>query len=167
VKGTRNAVTDETAEDRLARRQQITDDIVRRTGIDEAMIRVLVSTFYGRVRQDDLIGPIFNEKVEDWDAHIEKLCAFWSSVALLSGRYHGQPMRVHLPLPIGDAHFERWLGIFEATAAEICPPAAASHFVQRARQIADSLLLGVRAQRGEIIAPRWASTAPAGSKADA
>jgi hemoglobin len=150
-------VTEETAEDHLARRKRITADIVLRTGIDDTMIHALVTTFYERVCRDDLIGPIFAEKVRDWDAHIEKLCAFWSSVALLSGRYHGQPMRMHLPLPIDEAHIARWLEIFEATATEICPPAAASHFVQRARQIADSLLLGIRAQRGEITAPRWAS----------
>lgn len=151
-------MTEETTEEHLARRRRTTDEIARRTGIDEPMIRTLVSTFYGRVRRDDLIGPIFEEKISDWDAHIEKLCAFWSSVALLSGRYHGQPMRMHLPLPIAEAHFQRWLAIFEATAAETCPPAAAAHFTHRARQIADSLLLGIRAQRGEFAAPLWAKT---------
>jgi hemoglobin len=75
-------------------------------------------------------------------------------------------MRMHLPLPIDENHFERWLGIFEATAGEVCPPAAAAHFVQRARQIGDSLLLGIRAQRGEFVAPRWTPTSSAGPEAD-
>ena len=44
------------------------------------------------------------------------LCAFWSSVALMSGRYHGQPMVAHLPLPIDTPHFDRWLEIFAETA---------------------------------------------------
>jgi hemoglobin len=78
------------------------------------------------------------------------MTAFWSSVALMSGRYHGNPMQKHQPLPIGPAHFAHWLEIFEATARELCPPAAAEHFIIRARRIADSLLHGVAAARGEL-----------------
>ena len=33
-------------------------------------IQLLVNTFYGRVQQDDLIGPIFNERLAGkWDYH--------------------------------------------------------------------------------------------------
>lgn len=126
-------------------RQQIIADIVSRTGIDEPMIETLVRTFYARVRHDPLIGPVFEAQVKDWDAHISRLCAFWSSVALMSGRYHGQPMAVHLPLPIDTAHFDRWLEVFAATTREVCPPAAAAHFLERAARIADSLELGIAA----------------------
>jgi hemoglobin len=131
-------------------RQLIIDDIVERTGIDDAMIENLVRTFYGRVRHDPLIGPVFESKVEDWEAHIGRLCTFWSSVALMSGRYHGQPMGMHLPLPIDTPHFDRWLEIFAETARDVCPPAAADHFLERAARIADSLELGIAAQKGEI-----------------
>jgi hemoglobin len=130
--------------------QRIVEDIVARTGIDEAMIEKLVRTFYGRVRRDPLIGPVFESRVEDWDAHIARLCDFWSSVALMSGRYQGRPMAAHLPLPVGTAHFDRWLELFAATAREVCPPAAAEHFLERAQRIADSLELGIAASRGEI-----------------
>jgi hemoglobin len=131
-------------------RDQIIEDIVARTGIDEAMIEQLVRTFYGRVRRDPLIGPVFESRVTDWEEHIQRLCRFWSSVALMSGRYHGQPMSVHLPLPVDAAHFDRWLEIFAATAQELCPPAAAAYFLERASRIADSLELGIAAQKGEI-----------------
>ncbi|MCW3473189.1 group III truncated hemoglobin [Limobrevibacterium gyesilva] len=132
------------------RRARITQGIMQRTGIDETMIAELVSIFYARVQLDPLLAPIFAEKVEDWDQHIEKLKAFWSSVALMSGRYHGQPMQAHLPLRIDASHFERWLDLFETTAEEVCPPAAAAHFMDRARRIADSLELGIASQRGEM-----------------
>jgi hemoglobin len=59
-------------------------------------------------------------------------------------------MAAHLPLPVDTAHFNRWLELFAAAAHEICPPAAAAHFVERAHRIADSLELGIAAQRGEI-----------------
>jgi hemoglobin len=119
-------------------------------GIDEALIEKLVRTFYGRVRRDPLIGPVFESRVEDWEAHMARLCDFWSSVTLMSGRYQGRPMAAHLPLPVDTAHFDRWLELFAATAREVCPPAAAEHFLERAQRIADSLELGIAASRGEI-----------------
>lgn len=131
-----------------ARRRSIIDGIIARTGIDEAMIERLVQLFYDRARRDPLIGPIFMSHVQDWEGHIARMCAFWSSVALMSGRYHGQPMAAHLPLPVGTPHFERWLALFAETAHEVCPPAAAAHFIERARRIADTIALGI-ATRGE------------------
>jgi hypothetical protein len=93
-------------------RDLIIEGIVARTGIDEAMIERLVRAFDDRASLDPLIGPVFESKVQDWDRHLSQMCAFWSSVALMSGRYHGQPMVVHLPLPVEMAHFNRWLEIF-------------------------------------------------------
>jgi hemoglobin len=133
-----------------ANRDLIIRDIVLRTGIDEPMIERLVQTFYGRARLDPLIGPIFENKVRDWEAHIRRMCDFWSSIALMSGRYHGQPMVAHLPLPIDTPHFDRWLEIFAETAQDVCPPAAAAHFLERAHRIAESLELGVAVRKGEI-----------------
>lgn len=136
------------------RRARLTREIMDQTGIDEAMIEGLVRTFYARVQSDPLIGPIFATRVADWEHHIAKLCAFWSSVALMSGRYHGQPMQKHVNLPIDGSHFERWLALFEATATELCPPAAAAHFIERARRIADSLEMGIASQQRRIYQPR-------------
>jgi hemoglobin len=138
----------------LSSRDLIIGDIVARTGIDEPMIERLVRTFYGRARLDPLIGPIFENKVHDWEGHLGRICAFWSSVALMSGRYHGQPMVAHLPLPIETSHFGRWLAIFAETARDVCPAPAAAHFLERAHRIAESLELGIAAQRGEI-RPKW------------
>jgi hemoglobin len=118
-------------------------------GIDEAMICNLVHTFYARVRQDDLIGPIFNRVVADWDEHLEKLCGFWSSVVLMSGRYKGTPMHVHAAIAeIAPKHFDRWLDLFRSTARELCPPAAADLFIDRAERIAQSLEMGIALFRG-------------------
>jgi len=136
------------------RRARMTADIMTRTGIDETMIERLVRTFYRRIQDEPVLGPIFASRVTDWEHHIEKLCAFWSSVALMTGRYHGQPMRMHMNLPVGAAHFDRWLALFEATAEEMCPPVAAAHFIERARRLEDSLELGIASAQGRIEAPR-------------
>ena len=137
------------------RRARISRDLMEKTAIDDAMIERLVRTFYARVQADALIGPMFAARIEDWEAHIVKLCAFWSSVALMTGRYHGQPMQAHIELPIASEHFDRWIAMFEATANELCPPQAASHFIERARRIADSLELGIGSRRGKIARPRF------------
>lgn len=132
-------------------RTQITATIVAETGIDDEMIERLVRTFYGAIRNDDLVGPVFAQRISDWEPHILRLCEFWSSVALMSGRYHGQPMEKHIRLPVDAQHFDRWLQLFERTAREVCPPAAASHFIERARRIAQSLELGIAAGHGVLL----------------
>jgi len=152
----------------VARRSLLVADIVERTGIDEAMIDRLIRGFYDRARRDPLIGPVFEGRVHDWEAHFARMRDFWSSVALMSGRYHGQPMAAHLPLPIDTPHFNRWLELFAETARELCPPAAAAHFIERAHRIADSLELGIAAKRGEIRSPprRPARSQPPAARAD-
>jgi hemoglobin len=146
-----------------ARRAQATAEIVQRTGIDEAMIHRLVHAFYDRVRADAFLGPVFEERVADWDAHLARMCLFWSSVALMSGRYHGQPMDKHLPLPVDARHFDRWLELFVETAREICPGNASEHFIERARRIAESLELGIAWRHGVMLAKgaRFRLPAPA------
>ena len=134
------------------RRAQITAQIKAETGIDEAMIKRLIHGFYARVRQDTLIGPVFAARISDWEPHLQRMCDFWSSVALMTGRYHGQPMQRHLPLPVDARHFDRWLALFEQTARELCPPKAAEHFVERAERIAESLELGVAGAHGVLLA---------------
>jgi len=133
------------------RRAQRTADISERTGITEAMIERLVHGFYAKVRTDALLAPVFEARIRDWEPHLAQMCAFWSSVALMSGRYHGTPMVKHLPLPVDAAHFDRWLALFEQAAREICPPHAAAHFVERARRIAASLELGIAGGQGILL----------------
>lgn len=139
------------AQDLTGRRERIVADIMARTGIDEAMIERLVHAFYAKVRGDALLGPIFAARITDWDPHLARMCSFWSSVALMSGRFHGNPMAKHLPLPVDGQHFDRWLTLFEETAEEVCPPPAAAHFIERARRIAESLELGIASHNGVLL----------------
>lgn len=129
-------------------------------GVDEPMIERLVRRFYADVRSDAELGPVFEAAIEDWEAHLQRMCAFWSSVMLRSGRYHGQPMPKHAPLPVAAAHFDRWLTLFEHAASEVCGPAAV-HFIDRAHRIAQSLELGVATSRGLLLAPGERLPAPA------
>ena len=136
-------------------RAELTAEIAQRTGIDDAMIDRLVRVFYERARDDALLGPVFSSRIADdaWEPHIERICAFWSSVALMTGVYHGQPMELHVGLAIDSRHFNRWLDLWAETARDICPQAAADHFIESAERIAKSLELGIAARRGIHLAP--------------
>jgi hemoglobin len=133
------------------RRAAMAAEITERTGIDEAMIDRLVRAFYAKLQGDAMLGPVFAERIADWEPHLQRMCAFWSSVALMTGRYHGRPMEKHLPLPVDGRHFDRWLAVFGETAREVCPPAAAEHFIERARNIAQSLELGIAGKHGILL----------------
>jgi hemoglobin len=110
----------------------------------EDEIHALVHGFYTKVRADGELGPIFNGAIADWDPHLEKMCAFWSSVMRMSGRYHGNPMAAHLRLNgVEPAHFGRWLSLFSATAHELFAHELACAFEERAKNIAHSLELGM------------------------
>lgn len=112
---------------------------------DEAEIERVVRDFYGRIRADDVLGPIFNRVIGDnWEPHLQKMFAFWSSVMLMSGRYKGAPMVAHIRLKqVRPEHFDIWLTLFEATVTENCAPETAAAFLDKARRIAESLKLGM------------------------
>ncbi len=122
--------------------------------ISEEMIARLVETFYGRVREDAVLGPIFMARLgQDWEPHLAKLRDFWSSVTLMSGRYRGKPQAAHEPLGLEPPHFERWLSLFETTVAEVCTGPAAFLFTDRARRIAESLQIGLGIGPKALILP--------------
>lgn len=133
------------------RRARINAEIFADTGIDEAMIERLVRRFYAKIREDALLAPVFEARIQNWELHLQRMCAFWSSVALMSGRYHGSPVAKHLPLPVDAVHFDRWLELFEETAHDVCPPKAEAHFLERALRIAESLEFGIAGQHGAIL----------------
>lgn len=120
--------------------------------LDERMIHDVVHGFYGEIRKDDLLGPIFNGAImpDAWPRHLGKMCDFWSSTLLRSGRYEGRPLPPHLAIPgLGEEHFRRWLTLFRATVTRICPPEVAALFMDRAIRIAHSFRLAVSFSRGE------------------
>jgi hemoglobin len=119
--------------------------------VSEEALGRQIELFYARVRRDPELGPIFNAAVEDWDAHLETLKAFWSSVMLTSGRYKGQPMAAHLKHEgaMRPELFQRWLALWRETAAETLSPAAARSIGEKAERIAESLQIGISVARGD------------------
>lgn len=83
-------------------------------------IRLLVDTFYGRARLDDLVGLIFNDTIKDrWPEHLAKLYNFWQTVLLNVQSYSGSPFMAHAKLPVDKPHFERWIQLFHGTIDDL------------------------------------------------
>lgn len=114
-------------------------------GIDDAFIETLVESFYGRVREHDRLGPIFNGEIDDWPDHLSKLTDFWASVAMNAGRYSGKPVPAHMKIEgVRREDFGEWLGLFRRTLEDIAPGAeTVDYFMVRAERIAQSLQLAM------------------------
>jgi len=112
-----------------------------------AEISTLVDAFYAKVQLDPVIGPIFNEQVTDWPAHLALLKEFWASVLLGAGGFKGNPLEKHLKLPLSREHFERWLELFAETGSQVLPAEKARIFVSRSQRIAETFQRAMAARR--------------------
>ena len=118
-------------------------------GVDADYVDHFVDAFYGSVRADDLLGPIFAARIIDWPVHLARMKAFWRSVLHNSGEFSGNPMVKHLAIPgLETRHFEHWLTLFYATLRDTeGHPEATALVGGRARMIADSLLTAIAVHR--------------------
>lgn len=132
-------------------------DFENRRPVTNEELELLVDRFYGKVREDAVLGPVFNKAVDDWPEHLQKLSAFWSSVMLTTGRYKGNPMAAHLKHGelIEPAMFGRWLHLWRDTARETLTEFGAAGVIAKAERIAESLQLGLffRLEPGETKDP--------------
>ncbi len=105
-------------------------------------ITELLSVFYGRVRKDPELGPVFNDIVDDWPEHLARLEDFWSSLMLASGHYKGNPLVMHNLHSdrITPTMFDRWLEIWTATTNEMIAPEIAMVMQTKARRISARLI---------------------------
>ncbi len=83
-------------------------------------VKLMVDSFYKKVNEDDLLGPIFNDLVKiHWESHLLIMYGFWNNILFSTGEYSGRPFQKHAPLPINDLHFERWLALFNKNLDEL------------------------------------------------
>ncbi len=110
--------------------------------LDRAGISRLVHAFYARVQVDELLGPIFEARVQGrWPEHLDKMVDFWSAALLREPGYAGNPRSVHARLDgVEPRHFHRWLDLFAKTLAELFTADIADPILARARLMAGGLL---------------------------
>lgn len=112
-------------------------DTARDGRMTENEVRIMVETFYGRVRADADLGPVFEPRVgDDWQAHMDRMVDFWSSVLLATGRFRGNPLATHRAIAeLRSHHFDRWLELFEEVLREVLPEHKAVDVLGRARRM--------------------------------
>lgn len=114
----------------------------------EQEVSELVHTFYGAIRRDAVLGPIFQRHVADWDAHLPKMVDFWSSALRGTARFRGSPMPKHVALPgLSRELFQRWLVLFRQTTGQLGNEAMAARASELAGRIAESLWYGYQMSR--------------------
>lgn len=114
----------------------------------EEEVSQLVHAFYAKVRQDEVLGPIFNAQVHDWDHHLVTLVNFWSSILRGSGSYTGTPMQKHAAMAhLDEALFKRWLALFDETTKQQANEAMGRRATTSAQRIAQSLWYGYQMAR--------------------
>lgn len=114
-------------------------------GVTQAYIADMVDDFYARIQRDAVLGPIFDAHIDNWPAHLSRMKLFWQAVLHNSGAYSGSPMQKHIAIGgLTEAHFARWLSLFDQTLAALEPhPDATALVAGKARMIAGSLLNGI------------------------
>lgn len=101
-------------------------------------VKKLVDVFYAKVRENDMLAPVFNERIQNrWPEHLEKMYAFWQTILLEERTYFGSPFPPHAQLPVGHAHFEQWMQLFTQTVDELFTGEKAKEAKWRAGKMAE------------------------------
>ena len=114
---------------------------------------LLVSTFYTIVRANKKIGHFFNDTINDWPAHLEKLTDFWETNLFMVSKFRGNPMRAHKEVDrefdhsIEQAHFGEWLNMWYETLDELFEGDRANIAKNRARNMAHNLFMNMYLSR--------------------
>ena len=116
----------------------------------------LVHGFYGDVRQDPLLGPVFENALHgQWDTHLQRLVDFWSTVALGTRSFKGDVFGKHMALEgVTPAHFAAWVGLWQQHTSRLFTPEVAHDLQVAAHGIARNLFRGYFGSDPAFVPPR-------------
>ena len=116
-------------------------------------LALLVDSFYIKIRQDETLGPIFNNAINDWEKHLDHLTTFWESSLFFSRKleqkYIGNPLEIHVKVDkennnsITELHFGIWLNFWMQTIDELFQGEVADNAKRRARKMGSFLYLKI------------------------
>lgn len=152
----------ERTREQVAQARQAKRDAAEALGVDDRFVSEFVERFYATIQGDELLGPIFAERIVDWPEHLDRMKSFWRSILFNSGEFSGNPMVKHMVIPgLEERHFAHWLTLFYATLRSMeGNPDATSLVAARARSIADSLLTGIAVRRDGLTGSRAGDNLP-------
>lgn len=120
---------------------------------DRADVHKLVLTFYGKIRKNEEIGYFFNNTIQDWDAHLEKLTDFWETNLFFTGGFRGNPAMAHAKVDmehnnsITEYHFGIWMNLWFQTIDELFVGEMAQRLKDNARKMSTHLFLRIYQNR--------------------
>jgi len=119
-------------------------------------ITQLVHGFYGDVRKDPLLGPVFEQALHGrWEAHLQRLVDFWSTVALGTRSFKGDVFGKHMALQgVTPAHFAAWVGLWQQHTNGLFTPEVAHDLQVAAHGIARNLFRGYFGSDPAFATPR-------------
>jgi len=120
-------------------------------------VSILVNTFYSKVREDELLGPIFNGQIpeEKWPKHLSKITDFWETNLFRIPKFKGNPSKKHvnvdmnLGYTITQIHFGKWLQLWFETIDELYEGELATKAKESARKMATGQFLTIWHHRPE------------------
>lgn len=122
------------------------------TNLDD--IKLLVDTFYGKVRANEVLGHIFEKRIQDnWPTHLDKMYRFWQTILLEARTYSGTPFAPHATMPINAEHFENWLVLFHQTVDDLFEGKVADEAKWRANKMAELFQIKLQHFRDNGIKP--------------
>ena len=109
--------------------------------VDDPTLDALTAAFYDRAEADPVIGPVIRAALpaERRAQHLVVFREFWSSFLGGTQCSHGDVFAAHAGMALEARHFERWLEIFAAVAAERLPPEVAGRMLAQARHMGECL----------------------------
>lgn len=140
------------------------DDPVSHAPASVETITLLVHGFYADVRRDALLGPVFEKALDGrWDAHLQRLVDFWSTVALGTRSFKGDVFGKHMALEgVTPAHFAAWVALWQQHTHRLFAPDVARDLQVAAHGIARNLFRGYFGSDPAFVPPRDAHSEPAG-----
>ncbi|MBP4140820.1 group III truncated hemoglobin [Flavobacterium sp. P4023] len=119
-------------------------------------LKLLVSTFYEKIRADQEIGFFFNETITNWEEHLEKLTDFWEMNIFGTRKFTGNPIVAHNAVDkkfnqqITSNTFGIWLNIWFATIDELFVGENADVLKRRAQKMSTFLFMNIFESRRKV-----------------
>lgn len=122
-------------------------------------VRILIHTFYAKIRADELLGSIFNTAIpeEKWPEHLSRLTDFWETNLFGIAKFKGNPAKKHkevdtaLGYTIEQTHFGKWLHLWFTTIDELYEGELATKAKESARKMATGQFLAIWHNRPEEV----------------
>lgn len=121
-------------------------------------IQLLVNTFYTKIREDALLGPIFNSHLnqDQWKEHLIKLTDFWETNLFGIPKFKGSPTQKHIMVDknlkhtIDQNHFGQWINLWFETIDELFDGEYAEKAKNAARKMATGQYVAIWGQRPQV-----------------